>query len=72
MLRACLVELEKSVLEDVPVPTSGEGEVCIVVAICGPDIRAYHGQHPFISCPVVLGHEFRVQRDDRRPMRCAQ
>lgn len=28
------------------------------VGICGSDIHAFRGQHPFIHPPIVLGHEF--------------
>lgn len=28
------------------------------VGICGSDMHAYYGRHPFTSLPVVLGHEF--------------
>ncbi|MBN1260360.1 MAG: alcohol dehydrogenase catalytic domain-containing protein [Anaerolineae bacterium] len=48
-------------LLDVPRPTPGPGEVLIAVAavgICGSDLHAYHGKHPFIRLPVVPGHEF--------------
>ena len=27
------------------------------VGICGSDIHAVHGKHPFMSFPIVLGHE---------------
>lgn len=29
----------------------------VVVGICGSDVHAYHGVHPFIDLPVVPGHE---------------
>lgn len=44
-----------------PRPRPGRGEVLIAVAsvgICGSDLHAYHGRHPFIPLPVVPGHEF--------------
>ncbi len=46
---------------EVPVPTPGAGEVLLEIArvgICGSDIHAYYGKHPFISLPVTPGHEF--------------
>jgi len=46
---------------DSPRPTPGPGELLIRVAkvgICGSDLHAYHGKHPFIDLPVVPGHEF--------------
>ncbi len=48
-------------LVEIPVPEPGPGEVVIAVeqrGICGSDIHAYHGHHPFVHPPVVLGHEF--------------
>ena len=46
------------VVEQVPIPTIGEGEVLFRVAvcgICGTDIKKIH--HGFISPPQILGHE---------------
>src|SRR5580704_19458278 len=46
------------VVEDVPVPEIGEGEVLFRVAacgICGTDIKKIH--HGFIKPPQILGHE---------------
>ncbi|MCR4403157.1 MAG: zinc-binding dehydrogenase [Firmicutes bacterium] len=48
-------------LEDVPAPAPGEGEALVevkVVGVCGSDVHAFRGKHPFISCPIVPGHEF--------------
>ncbi|GBF34279.1 alcohol dehydrogenase [Desulfocucumis palustris] len=61
MLRANLVQPGQFRIEDVPLPDIKENEVLIkvkVCGICGSDIHAYYGKHPFISCPVVPGHEF--------------
>ncbi len=47
-------------VREVPVPEITETQVLIrvrAVGICGSDIHAYYGEHPFITCPVVLGHE---------------
>lgn len=30
----------------------------VQAGICGSDIHAYYGKHPFISFPIVPGHEF--------------
>ncbi|HEY4839526.1 MAG TPA: alcohol dehydrogenase catalytic domain-containing protein, partial [Candidatus Acidoferrales bacterium] len=46
------------IVEDVPVPEIGEGEVLIRVAacgICGTDIKKIH--HGFVKPPQILGHE---------------
>lgn len=56
-----MVEPEKVILEEVEKPIPEKGEVLVQVAtcgICGSDIHAYHGRHPFIKCPIVQGHEF--------------
>jgi len=48
-------------IEEVPKPQPKGKEVLIKVrncGICGSDIHAYFGKHPFISTPIVLGHEF--------------
>jgi len=61
MERVRLVEPKRLVVEKVEVPEPSEGEVLIQVeacGICGTDMHAYHGKHPFISTPIVLGHEF--------------
>lgn len=61
MKRVRLVKPAKLVVEKVEVPEPSEGEVLIEVkacGICGSDIHAYQGKHPFISTPIVLGHEF--------------
>lgn len=47
-----ILEVEK------PVPQKGEALLKVkAVGICGSDIHAYHGRHPFMTCPIVLGHE---------------
>ncbi|MFJ7900010.1 zinc-binding dehydrogenase [Streptomyces sp. NPDC096198] len=46
---------------EVPVPEAGPGELLVRVAasgICGSDLSAYRGLHPYKKAPVVLGHEF--------------
>ncbi len=61
MLRAKLIGREKIQLEKVNLPLPKEGEVQIKVkfcGICGSDIHAYQGKHPFVHPPIVLGHEF--------------
>ncbi len=61
MLQANLVEPQRLLVQEVPIPEPCPGEVRIAVAtcgICGSDIHAYYGEHPFISTPIVPGHEF--------------
>ncbi len=48
-------------LETLPDPTLAAGEVMVKVqacSICGSDLHAYHGKHPRLTFPRVLGHEF--------------
>ncbi len=61
MKQARLAEPEKVILEEVAKPTPGDNQVLIRVkriGICGSDIHAYYDKHPYISCPIVQGHEF--------------
>jgi L-iditol 2-dehydrogenase len=61
MRQARLVEPEKVVLEEVEIPDFGDSHVLIKVkriGICGSDVHAYYDKHPYISCPIVQGHEF--------------
>jgi len=46
---------------DVPTPKAAPGQAVIQIVrtgICGSDIHAYYDKHPFVSLPVVPGHEF--------------
>ncbi|MDI6782572.1 MAG: alcohol dehydrogenase catalytic domain-containing protein [bacterium] len=61
MLRSNLVKPEKVILEEVAKPKPKKNEVLIATktaGICGSDVHAYYGKHPFIHCPIVQGHEF--------------
>ncbi len=61
MRQARLVEPEKVILEEVETPEIDKNQVLIKVwriGICGSDIHAYYGKHPYISCPIIQGHEF--------------
>jgi len=47
-------------IEHVPAPRPAPGEVLVnstVVGICGSDMHAAHGRHPFMSLPFWPGHE---------------
>ena len=47
--------------ETVPDPTPGTGEAVVKVhacSICGSDVHAFHGKHPRLTFPRILGHEF--------------
>lgn len=64
MLQAILEQPEKVVFKEVEKPAAGKDQVVMKVkriGICGSDIHAYYGKHPYISCPIVQGHEFSGQ-----------
>jgi 2-desacetyl-2-hydroxyethyl bacteriochlorophyllide A dehydrogenase len=47
-------------VEEVDDPEPGEGDALVemrAVGICGSDLAAFRGRHPFRAAPVVLGHE---------------
>ncbi|MBL7202284.1 MAG: alcohol dehydrogenase catalytic domain-containing protein [Anaerolineae bacterium] len=47
-------------LVDLPLRALGPGEVLLKVeacSICGSDLEGYHGQHPKMTLPRVMGHE---------------
>ena len=46
---------------EVKAPVAGAGQVRIRVrriGVCGSDIHVFHGKHPFVSYPLIQGHEF--------------
>ncbi len=61
MKQVRLIEPETVVLEEVDKPVPEDTQVLIRVrriGVCGSDIHAYYDKHPYISCPIVQGHEF--------------
>jgi D-arabinose 1-dehydrogenase-like Zn-dependent alcohol dehydrogenase len=61
MKAAVLHRPEHLTLEEIPVPEIADDEVLIKLkacGVCGTDVLAYHGGHPRITYPRVLGHEF--------------
>ncbi len=60
MKQAVLEAPQKFEIREVPKPVPDDDEALIRVramGICGSDIHAYYGKHPFIHCPIVPGHE---------------
>jgi len=56
-----LVAPHKLALEQVRARAPKRGEVRVRVAycgVCGSDVHAFEGRHPFISTPILQGHEF--------------
>src|SRR5690606_16404824 len=61
MTEAVLEATRRIVVREAEAPEAGAGEALLApawVGICGSDMHAYHGKHPFITPPVVPGHEF--------------
>ena len=61
MLQMTLASPQTITKADVPEPKAKDNQVVIKIArsgVCGSDIHAYYGKHPFIDLPVVPGHEF--------------
>jgi len=60
-MRQVVLESPRTVaVREVATPEPRAGELLVRmerVGICGSDLHAYHGKHPFISLPVVPGHE---------------
>jgi len=48
-------------VDTLPAPDPAAGEVRVKVGyagICGSDLHIYHGSHPFVKYPRIIGHEF--------------
>ncbi|MFX0098583.1 MAG: zinc-binding dehydrogenase [Candidatus Hodarchaeota archaeon] len=60
MRRLYIPSVKKVVIEDVPDWEPGENEVQVNISycgICGSDVHAYKGLHPFVPVPAWPGHE---------------
>ncbi len=60
MKAAIFLGPEKMVVEEIPTPVAGKGEVIIQVkacAICGTDLRTFRFGHKKVKPPQVIGHE---------------
>ncbi len=59
----CVTLKKPMVLEEgySDIPSPGKDEVLIKVervGLCGSDATIYYGKHPYVSYPLVMGHEF--------------
>jgi len=59
----CVTLKKPMVLEEgyIDIPSPGKDEVLIKVkrvGLCGSDAAIYYGNHPYVSYPLVMGHEF--------------
>lgn len=42
-----------------PAPAAGQVQIRVQrIGVCGSDIHVFHGKHPFVSYPLIQGHEF--------------
>ncbi|MBY9004342.1 MAG: alcohol dehydrogenase catalytic domain-containing protein [Candidatus Lokiarchaeota archaeon] len=61
MRRVLIPEGNKAIIEIIDKPKLGYGEILLKVAycgICGSDLHAFKGKHPFVPLPATPGHEF--------------
>lgn len=57
---AVLTDVKQFSMQSLPVAQPRPGQVLIKVeecGLCGSDLKMYHGHHPVIRPPVVMGHE---------------
>ena len=61
MFRILLTAPGKLIKETVSIPEPKADEVRVAVrrvGICGSDPTIFRGLHPYVTCPLVMGHEF--------------
>jgi L-iditol 2-dehydrogenase len=61
MLQVTLVRPKEFSIGYAEIPQPGKGEILIKVmrvGVCGSDPTIYFGKHPYVSFPLVMGHEF--------------
>lgn len=61
MLRVTLVKPQELEIDYTDIPKPGKDEILIKilrVGVCGSDPTIYYGRHPYVTFPVVMGHEF--------------
>jgi L-iditol 2-dehydrogenase len=64
MKQAVLEQPGRVLFREVSLPEPGPGQLLLKIkeiGVCGSDIHAWHGKHPYIRCPIVQGHEFSAQ-----------
>ncbi len=64
MLCATLKEPQNIQIEYVDIPVPGKGQVLLKIkriGLCGSDSTIYYGLHPYVSYPLIMGHEFSAE-----------
>lgn len=67
MRRLVIREPNTVSIEELEIPSPGSGEILLKVVycgICGSDLHAFKGEHPFISLPATPGHEFSAKIEE--------
>lgn len=60
MLKVTLEQPSRFTCGDTPESAAGPGEALVAVrrvGVCGSDVHAFHGRHPCVRYPIILGHE---------------
>jgi len=61
MRQAVMTAPGEITFRDIEEPLPGAGQVQIRVqriGVCGSDIHVFHGKHPFVTYPLIQGHEY--------------
>jgi len=61
MRQAIMIAPGKIEIGEAVEPVAGPGQVRIRIqriGVCGSDIHVFHGKHPFVTYPLVQGHEY--------------
>lgn len=61
MRQAVMIEPGKIEMGEAEEPVAGPGQVRIRIqriGVCGSDIHVFHGEHPFVTYPLIQGHEY--------------
>ncbi|MCJ7737844.1 MAG: alcohol dehydrogenase catalytic domain-containing protein [Anaerolineae bacterium] len=61
MLKVTLEAPGRLVVGEGEIPSPGNGEVLVKVkrcGVCGSDTTIFRGRHPYVTYPLVMGHEF--------------
>jgi len=60
MRQAVMTEPGKIIFHDIPTPEIGANDILMKVmriGVCGSDIHVFKGKHPYVSYPLIQGHE---------------